>query len=113
MPASGRIGMLRSATSGWPPTSGLQPRRQTSLRPAGERLVVIRARLSRSDEKPGAFYVDLLWLVETDTDQRATAWVTFDLDDFEAAIIELDARYIAGEAAAHANVLRPVIDTMG
>jgi DNA-binding SARP family transcriptional activator len=69
----------------------------------GERLVVIRARLSRSDEKPGAFYVDLLWLVEIDTDQRATAWVTFDLDDFEAAIIELDARYIAGEAAGHAD----------
>ena len=29
--------------------------------------------------------------------------VTFDLDDFDAAIAELDARYLAGEAAAHAH----------
>jgi class 3 adenylate cyclase len=76
----------------------------------GERLVVIRSRLSRSDEKPGAFYVDLLWLVETDTDQRAAAWVTFDLDDFEAAIAELDARYLAGEAAAHARTWSVITD---
>ena len=27
----------------------------------------------------------------------------FDLDDFDAAIAELDARYLAGEAAAHAH----------
>ena len=27
----------------------------------------------------------------------------FDLDDFDAAIAELDARYLAGEAAAHAQ----------
>ena len=27
----------------------------------------------------------------------------FDLDDFDAAIAELDARYLAGEAAAHAR----------
>ncbi len=31
------------------------------------------------------------------------AHVAFDLDDFEAAIAELDARYLAGEAAAHAG----------
>ncbi len=29
--------------------------------------------------------------------------VLFDLDDFDAAIAELDARYLAGEAAAHAG----------
>ena len=28
---------------------------------------------------------------------------SFDLDDFDAAIAELDARYLAGEAAAHAH----------
>ena len=69
----------------------------------GERLVLIRSRLSRSNEEPGAFYVDLLWLVEIDTNHRAAAWVTFDLDDFDAAIAELDARYLAGEGAAHAG----------
>ena len=33
----------------------------------------------------------------------SSAIVTFDLDDFDAAIAELDARYLAGEAAAHAH----------
>ncbi|MGA8250265.1 MAG: nuclear transport factor 2 family protein, partial [Mycobacterium sp.] len=69
----------------------------------GERLVLIRSRLSRSDEEPEAFHVDLLWLVEIDADDRIAAWVTFDPDDFDAAIAELDARYLAGEAAAHAR----------
>jgi DNA-binding SARP family transcriptional activator/predicted ATPase len=68
----------------------------------GERLVLIRSRLSLSEE-PEAFRVELLWLVEIDADQRAAAWVTFDLDDFDAAIAELDARYLAGEAAAHSH----------
>ena len=77
----------------------------------GERLVLIRSRLSRSDEEPESFHVDLLWVVEIDTDDRIAAWVTFDLDDFDAAIAELDARYLAGEAAAYAHtwsvVMRP------
>ena len=47
--------------------------------------------------------VDLSWLVEIDADDRIAARVTFDLDDFDAAIAELDARYLAGEAAAHAR----------
>ena len=69
----------------------------------GERLVLIRSRLSRSDEEPESFHVDLLWVVEIDADDRIAAWVTFDLDDFDAAIAELDARYLAGEAAPYAR----------
>ena len=69
----------------------------------GERLVLIRSRLSRSDEELESFHVDLLWVVETGPDDRIAAWVTFDPNDFEAAIAELDARYLAGEAAAHAR----------
>ena len=34
---------------------------------------------------------------------RSLVIVVFDLDDFDAAIAELDARYLAGEAAAHAR----------
>ena len=68
----------------------------------GERLVLIRSRLSRSDEQE-AFHVDLFWLVETGGDDRAVSWITFDIDDFDAAIAEVDARYAAGEAAAHAR----------
>ena len=37
------------------------------------------------------------------SDERILAAVTFDLEDFDAAIAELDARYLAGEAAAYAR----------
>src|SRR5262249_36504398 len=37
-------------------------------------------------------------------DNRIVAVVTFDPDDFDAAFEELDARYLAGEAAAHSQV---------
>ena len=60
----------------------------------GERLVLIRSRLSRSDEEPESFHVELLWVVEIDADDRIAAWVTFDPDDFSAAIAELDTRYL-------------------
>ena len=45
----------------------------------------------------------MLGIVEIDADERIAALVVFDLDDFDAAIAELDARYLAGEAAAHAH----------
>ena len=35
----------------------------------------------------------------------------FDLDDFDAAIAELDARYLAGEAAAHAHTWSVIAGT--
>ena len=69
----------------------------------GERLALTRSRYSHNVEDPGAFSADLLGIVEINADDRIEAWVTFDLDDFDAAIAELDARYLAGEAAAHAH----------
>ena len=55
--------------------------------------------------RPGseAFVTDLLGVIEIDADERIAAYVAFDLDDLEAAIAELDSRYLAGEAAAHAR----------
>ena len=50
-----------------------------------------------------AFYVAILDVIEVDADERAVARIVFDLDDFDAAIAELDARYLAGEAAAYAR----------
>ncbi|OBI56838.1 BTAD domain-containing putative transcriptional regulator [Mycobacterium sp. E787] len=70
----------------------------------GERLVLTSLRLSRSEGEDEGFHVDLLWLIEIDADKKIAAWVTFDLDDFGAAITELDARYLAGEAAAHSHI---------
>ena len=69
----------------------------------GERLVLSRTRFSDSDREPKAFLVELLGIVEIDPDERIVATSSFDLDDFDAAIAELDARYLAGEAAAHAR----------
>ena len=45
----------------------------------------------------------MLGIVEIDADEQIAAHVVFDLDDFDAAFEELDARYLAGEAAAYAH----------
>ena len=69
----------------------------------GERLALMRARFSDRDRGPEAFLTEVLGIVEIDADERIVAVVTFDLDDIDAAFEELDARYLAGEAAAHAH----------
>ena len=50
-----------------------------------------------------AFQTEVLNIVEINADELIVAVVGLDLDDFDAAIAELDARYLAGEAAGHAN----------
>ncbi len=45
----------------------------------------------------------MLAVVEIDADERMAAIIVFDTDDIYAAFDELDARYMAGEAAAHAD----------
>jgi hypothetical protein len=67
----------------------------------GGHLVLIRARSSGRDQSPHAFQAEVLHVVEIDADERIAAVVVFDIDDFDVAIAELDARYLAGEAAAH------------
>ena len=69
----------------------------------GERLILTRAHYSGDDQGPGAFRSDILGVVEIDADERILARVGFDDDDIDAAFEELDARYLAGEAAAHAH----------
>ena len=66
-------------------------------------LVLVRGRFSDRDPGDETYLTELLDVVEINGDEQITALVTFDLDDFEAAIAELDARYVAGEAAAHAR----------
>ena len=67
----------------------------------GERLVLARVRASGRD--PKAIQNDALNVIEIDAEERIVAAVTFDLEDFDAAIAELESRYLAGEAAAHAH----------
>ena len=70
----------------------------------GARLALSRSRYSGRDQRPEAFRTEVLNIVEIDADKRIGAFVLFDLDDIDAAIAELDARYLAGEAAAHAHM---------
>jgi hypothetical protein len=66
----------------------------------GADLVLVRITFSRSDEGAEAFLAEVLMIAEIDADEKLASMVTFDLDDFDAAIAELDVRYLTGEAAA-------------
>ena len=61
------------------------------------------SRASGRDQRPDAFRTDVVNIVEIDADENIAALITFDSDEFDAAIAELDNRYLAGEAAAHAH----------
>ena len=78
---------------------GVPDAKASILATRGERLALTRVRYSLSDEEPDAFHVELLQIVEIDGDERVTGLVTLDIDDLDGAIAELDARYVAGEAA--------------
>ncbi len=69
----------------------------------GERLALTRARYSVRDASPDAFQTEMLHVIEIDGDDLITGAAIFDLDDLIAAFQELEARYLAGEAAAHAH----------
>jgi class 3 adenylate cyclase len=75
----------------------------TTIATRGERLALSRARMSGRDQRPEAFYTETLAILEIDTNNRAVAQVVFDPDDIDAALAELDARYLAGEAVPHAH----------
>uniref|UniRef100_UPI0035575A55 BTAD domain-containing putative transcriptional regulator n=1 Tax=Mycobacterium colombiense TaxID=339268 RepID=UPI0035575A55 len=69
----------------------------------GDRLALCRSSIVGQGRQSGPFHIEFLSVVEIDTSERLTAHVAFDVDDFDAAVSELDARYVAGEAAAHSH----------
>jgi class 3 adenylate cyclase len=75
----------------------------------GERLALVPIRFSSRDLQSEAFHTELLNVVEINTDNRISAIVVIPLDDVEAAFAELDARYLAGEAAAHAHTWSVIV----
>ena len=75
----------------------------TVIATRGGRLVLARLGFSGRDHGPEAFLTEVLSILEINADERIVALVVFDLDDIDAAFAELDARYLAGEAAAHAH----------
>jgi hypothetical protein len=82
----------------------------TVIATRGQRLALTRAYYSGCDQGPEAFQAESLGIVEINADERIAAIVVFELDDFDAAIAELDSRYLAGEAAAHARTWSVITD---
>ena len=84
-------------------TDGNQNVESTVIATRAQRLALTHYRFSEHDQRPDAFRVEMLAVVEIDADERMAAVVVLDADDIDAAIAELDTRYLAGEAAAYAR----------
>jgi hypothetical protein len=82
---------------------GFEGLMSTVIATRGQNLTLIRIRSSVRGSAPGEVTAEMLSIIEIDTDNRLTAAVIFDPADIDAALEELDARYLAGEAAAHAH----------
>ena len=76
----------------------------------GQRLALVRIRLAGRDQRPEAFRTEMLGVVEISRENRMAARVLFDLDDRAAAFADLDARYAAGEARAHAEAWSIIVE---
>ncbi len=75
----------------------------TTVATRGDRLALCRLRYSGRDQRPEAFHAEALGVVEVDGDGRVIAHAAFDIADIDAALEELETRYLAGEAAVHAH----------
>ena len=79
----------------------------------GERLALSRVRYSGHNQELGAFVAEMLIVFEMNADGRFAAAVAFDLDDLDAAVEELETRYLAGEAAAHSRTWSVISQAYG
>ncbi len=76
----------------------------------GERLTLGHLVASGRDDRAGSYGVEMLRIVEVNDDGQITALVTFDLDDIGTAFDELDARFLAGEAADYAHTWSAIVN---
>jgi hypothetical protein len=83
--------------------AGFTDATSTTIATRGGRLGIARIHFSERNLRPEAFQVDVLHVIETNPEGETAAVVIFDIDDIDAAFDELEARYVAGEAAAHAD----------
>ena len=77
----------------------------------GERVALSRIYSGNGDRPHEEFGVGMLGVVEIDAAERIEAHVVFDPDDIDAAFKELDARYVAGEAAIYAHAWSVIAGT--
>ena len=82
----------------------------TPLAVRGAYLCLSHEQFAGRDPKPGAFVVESLTITEVDSVGTVIARIAFDPDDIDAAFKELEARYLAGEAAAHAHTWSTVVE---
>ena len=92
-----------------PSTSGSRTATSAVIATRGERLALLRTHYSGIETE--ARQNDLLQIVEIDAEERIEANVVFDLDNIDAAFADLDARYLAGEAATHSHTWSVVTQT--
>jgi hypothetical protein len=69
----------------------------------GARLVLTRNCISRRGMEVSEVIAVVLRIDEVDADNRIVSGIAFDIEDVDAAFAELDARYLAEGAAAHAQ----------
>jgi hypothetical protein len=75
----------------------------------GERLALVRTLHQGRDQRPEAFHTETLVITEVDADGLLVATIAFDPNELDAAFEELDARYLAGEAAPYARTWSVII----
>src|SRR5262249_8667829 len=69
----------------------------------GNRLALLRITWIGAGGDRGPSEIEWLMILEVDETDAPALAITFDLDDLEPAYTELDARYLAGEAAPYAR----------
>lgn len=74
----------------------------TTIATRGDRLALLKASYQVHTTEQ-AYTSELLGLFAIDDDERIVAAFSFDCDDFNSAIEELDTRFRNGEAASHAQ----------
>ena len=103
MSGCGAVEMTTSRRCGPSPKWGHENIAVTVMATRGARLVLTRICGSDLAIGAGEFSAEVLNVIEIDAENWISVRVGFDVDDIDAAVAELDARYVAGEAADHAQ----------
>ena len=104
--------MPRSQTCGRSPRSESPTRRSPLSPPVGSASSWCASQLAKA-AGPASSPTRCHASTKSTLTTRLRRIVRFEPEDFAATIAELDARYLAGEAAARVNDFRPVMDTVG
>ena len=85
---------------------GLRVTEARSLATRGDRLALMQTVQTATTGDTSAALV----VAETDSDGLMIRQISFDVDDLDAALAELDRLYLAGDGAAHADIWQPLAE---